>query len=146
MQEACTQMGSEQSHPTNGTTSRSIHGRPNTATGGSATRLQRGNTIAVTERRASSAHDDPRSTATYPDSRPVSPPTSVCSDSDLPYVSYTDKPIGGKFIDRRSAAIEHRLFLCEFIIPQIHQNFATKHKIQSGSIEMRSLVPPKNPF
>jgi BLOC-1 related complex subunit 5 len=30
------------------------------------------------------------------DSRPVSPPMSVCSDSDLPYISYTDKPIGGE--------------------------------------------------
>lgn len=26
--------------------------------------------------------------------RPVSPPLSVCYDSDLPYVSYTDRPIG----------------------------------------------------
>lgn len=84
---------------TSSATSRSIHGRPSTATGagsGATSRLQRGNTIAVTERRVSSAQDDSRSTSTFPDSRPVSPPTSVCSDSDMPYVSYTDKPIGGK--------------------------------------------------
>lgn len=28
------------------------------------------------------------------DERPTSPPMSVCSDSDLPYISYTDRPIG----------------------------------------------------
>lgn len=93
-----TQMGSEQSHPAHGTSSRSVHGRPNTATGAgvNGARLQRGTTIAVTERRISTPQDETRSTATYPDSRPVSPPISVCSDSDMPYVSYTDKPIGGK--------------------------------------------------
>lgn len=56
-------------------------------------RLQRGNTIAVTGRRMSSPNDEPASCS---NSRPVSPPISVCSDSDLPYVSYTDKPIGGR--------------------------------------------------
>lgn len=89
-------MGSEQSHPSNVTTSRSIHGRPNTAAGtsGNGGRLQRGNTIAVTERRLSNAQDETRSA---PESRPVSPPISVCSDSDLPYVSYTNRPIGGTY-------------------------------------------------
>lgn len=61
-----------------------------------ATRLQRGNTIAVSGRRMSSPQEDPGSINSI--SRPASPPISVCSDSDLPYVSYTDKPIGGKFL------------------------------------------------
>lgn len=110
-------MGSEQSHPTNSTTSRSIHGRPNTTRGAvsNATRLQRGNTIAVTEQRHPFVHDESRSTSTYPDSRPVSPPTSVCSaDSDLPYVSYTDKPIGGKCIDLMPLNKQIRIFFLSF--------------------------------
>lgn len=57
-----------------------------------AKRLMRGNTVAVSERRLSSPNGESCS-----NSRPVSPPISVCSDSDLPYVSYTDKPIGGAF-------------------------------------------------
>ncbi|EDS41638.1 conserved hypothetical protein [Culex quinquefasciatus] len=69
-------------------------------------KLHRGNTIAATE--ISSLSLDDGGTAAGPsfstgtpssayicDSRPVSPPMSVCSDSDLPYISYTDKPIGG---------------------------------------------------
>ncbi|XP_050071043.1 BLOC-1-related complex subunit 5 [Anopheles maculipalpis] len=72
-------------------------------TGGS--KLQRGNTIAVTGTTPSGGAggilDDGYSTSSVTpssayicDSRPVSPPMSVCSDSDLPYISYTDKPIG----------------------------------------------------
>lgn len=86
-------MGSEQSHQSQGVNSRGIHGRPNaSATNNNVSRLQRGNTIAVTDRRLSSPHEEVP--ATISDSRPASPPMSVCSDSDLPYVSYTDKPIG----------------------------------------------------
>lgn len=86
-------MGSEQSNSSHGANSRSIHGRPNAnAANNNPTRLQRGNTIAVTDRRISSPHEE--TAAPITDSRPVSPPMSVCSDSDLPYVSYTDKPIG----------------------------------------------------
>lgn len=63
----------------------------------SSSRLQRGNTIAVSGRRLSSTSNGEAGTIVpLPDSRPVSPPISVCSDSDLPYVSYTDKPIGGR--------------------------------------------------
>uniref|UniRef100_A0A182QX89 BLOC-1-related complex subunit 5 n=1 Tax=Anopheles farauti TaxID=69004 RepID=A0A182QX89_9DIPT len=71
------------------------------STGG---KLQRGNTIAVTGTTpagGSGLLDDVYSTASMTpssayicDSRPVSPPMSICSDSDLPYISYTDKPIG----------------------------------------------------
>lgn len=70
-------------------------------------KLHRGNTIAATEISSLSLDDGPGGTAAGPsfstgtpssayicDSRPVSPPMSVCSDSDLPYISYTDKPIG----------------------------------------------------
>lgn len=64
-------------------------------------KLHRGNTIAATEISSLSLDDGPGpsgtgtpSSAYICDSRPVSPPMSVCSDSDLPYISYTDKPIG----------------------------------------------------
>uniref|UniRef100_A0A4Y0BJK8 Uncharacterized protein n=1 Tax=Anopheles funestus TaxID=62324 RepID=A0A4Y0BJK8_ANOFN len=86
------------------------HSTTNPATasrsGGSGTsgKLQRGNTIAVTgtiPSGGSGTMDDGYSTSSVTpssayicDSRPVSPPMSVCSDSDLPYISYTDKPIG----------------------------------------------------
>lgn len=77
-------MGSEQSQQAN------AQNRPSTAS-----RLQRGHTIAVTGRRLSSPNEDTASNYAPSESRPVSPPISVCSDSDLPYVSYTDK-LGGK--------------------------------------------------
>lgn len=84
----CLEMGSEQSHALNAgdgsSTQRTKSGQ-----------LQRGYTIAApisgdrqTGEGSSSAHN----------SRPVSPPMSVCSDSDLPYISYTNKPIGGNEI------------------------------------------------
>lgn len=85
------------------------HPAPRPFTTGS--RFQRGNTIAV----SGQAHDQDSSTSTSgpqsplifrTDSRPVSPPMSVCSDSDLPYISYTDKPIGGKIL------LRNRFFCC----------------------------------
>lgn len=81
-------MGSEQSQQANAA---AANGRVNTQS-----RLQRGHTIAVSGRRLSSPNDDFAAGQAPPDSRPVSPPISVCSDSDLPYVSYTDK-LGGEF-------------------------------------------------
>uniref|UniRef100_A0AAG5DWZ3 BLOC-1-related complex subunit 5 n=1 Tax=Anopheles atroparvus TaxID=41427 RepID=A0AAG5DWZ3_ANOAO len=77
----------------------------------SGAKLQRGNTIAVTGGIGSASAGGGAGSAAIPDdgystssatpssayicdSRPVSPPMSVCSDSDLPYISYTDKPIG----------------------------------------------------
>ncbi|XP_053678300.1 BLOC-1-related complex subunit 5 [Anopheles nili] len=83
------------SSPAAGTT------RSGTGTG----KLQRGNTIAGTGTTpvggGGALLDDGYSTSSATpssayicDSRPVSPPMSVCSDSDLPYISYTDKPIG----------------------------------------------------
>ena len=81
-------MGSEQSQQANAA---NANGRMN-----NQSRLQRGHTIAVTGRRLSSPNDDFAAGQAPPDSRPVSPPISVCSDSDLPYVSYTDK-LGGEF-------------------------------------------------
>lgn len=98
-------MGSEQSNPSHGANARSIHGRPNVGTTNSnITRLQRGNTIAVTGRRISSPRDEFAPSDLRTDSRPVSPPISVCSDSDLPYVSYTDRPIGDSPKLRNKAA------------------------------------------
>lgn len=77
-------MGSEQSQPANAQRNSN-----------NSSRLQRGHTIAVSGRRLSSPNDEPTSQVPS-ESRPVSPPISVCSDSDLPYVSYTDK-LGGEF-------------------------------------------------
>lgn len=78
-------MGSEQSHPQNADSSH----ESNT---GNGPKLQRGYTIAAPNYYSDHFH----STSTPPpsSSRPVSPPISVCSDSDLPYISYTDRPIG----------------------------------------------------
>lgn len=58
--------------------------------------LQRGYTIATSDNLNNSQLVD-NSPPPLDSSRPTSPPMSVCSDSDLPYVSYTDKPIGGNF-------------------------------------------------
>ncbi|XP_037052069.1 BLOC-1-related complex subunit 5 [Bradysia coprophila] len=77
-------MGSEQSQPSNNTQINAAQMRHPT----NASRLTRGNTIAVT---GQASHTDDGSPSLLPDS---SPPISVCSDSDLPYISYTDKPIG----------------------------------------------------
>lgn len=102
-------MGLEQSQHANASGNAGlIHGRSSTknttnnrtaggGSGGAGGRLQRGNTIAVTGRRMSSPHEEMPATLTSGvGSRPVSPPMSVCSDSDLPYISYTDRPIGGR--------------------------------------------------
>uniref|UniRef100_A0A182P7M7 BLOC-1-related complex subunit 5 n=1 Tax=Anopheles epiroticus TaxID=199890 RepID=A0A182P7M7_9DIPT len=93
--------GSLHRHSTAASTS--VPGRT-TPGGGSGGKLQRGNTIAVTGTAPGGGGallDDGYSTSSVTpssayicDSRPVSPPMSVCSDSDLPYISYTDKPIG----------------------------------------------------
>lgn len=90
-------MGSEQSQQAAGASSQgnSVNTTPRfnqrpVSTGA----LQRGYTIASDSLNNSQLVD----TSPPPlDSRPVSPPMSVCSDSDLPYISYTDKPIGGEF-------------------------------------------------
>jgi hypothetical protein len=91
-------MGSEQSNAAaaanaSGTTPR----RP--ASTSDASRLQRGYTIAAPTTSDSLNNSQLVDTSPTPllDSRPTSPPMSVCSDSDLPYISYTtDKPIGGE--------------------------------------------------
>ncbi len=98
-------MGSEQSQPQQGSQSvnqsqshnNSVQGTPKfppRPMSVDAARLQRGYTIAST----SDSMNNTQLTDTSPvtDSRPVSPPMSVCSDTDLPYISYTNNPIGGK--------------------------------------------------
>lgn len=94
-------MGSEQSQPSSGPsggfgkiTQHQSYGRsvdsgviPNTSQS-----FDPGRRYAERPRRTLS--DESLSTVTSSDSRPVSPPMSVYSDSDLPYISYTDKPIG----------------------------------------------------
>lgn len=82
-----TTMGSEQSQPSTNTQINASQLRHPANT----SRLTRGNTIAVTGQ-ANHTDDGMGSPSFLPDS---SPPISVCSDSDLPYISYTDKPIGG---------------------------------------------------
>jgi BLOC-1 related complex subunit 5 len=92
-------MGSEQSQPAAASSSQSnsaaprFNQRPVSVDAG---RLQRGYTIAAP---TSDGLNNSQLVDTSPpplDSRPGSPPMSVCSDSDLPYISYTDKPIGGE--------------------------------------------------
>ncbi|GAB0093104.1 BLOC-1-related complex subunit 5 [Sergentomyia squamirostris] len=84
-------MGSEQSTATPGVAGQ----QPARRQPGDA-RLYRGNTIAVPDSvgRNSSQIVTEEAVAAHTDSRPSSPPISVCSDSDLPYISYTDRPIG----------------------------------------------------
>lgn len=81
-------MGSEQSQPAHAA---------EPGTNSNIMRLQRGHTIAVSGRRLSSPRDETAPGPVPTSSRPVSPPISVCSDSDLPYISYTDK-LGGKYV------------------------------------------------
>jgi len=92
-------MGSEQSQQaaaagtsqSSSTTTQRFNQRPASS---DAARLQRGYTIATP---TSDSLNNTQLADTSPsplDSRPVSPPMSICSDSDLPYISYTDKPIG----------------------------------------------------
>lgn len=95
-------MGSEQSQQS-GTNIKNTQIRSKSAGTTTTGRLQRGNTIAVTGQSTSQNSRNQyeqfdRSVQIHSSSRPVSPPISVCSDSDLPYISYTDKPIGGKYI------------------------------------------------
>lgn len=83
-------MGSEQSNTLGSAADgASTSTRPKSA----GPQLQRGYTIAAP---TSDSLNNSRLAETSPSSRPVSPPMSVCSDSDLPYISYTNKPIGGK--------------------------------------------------
>lgn len=91
-------MGSEQSSQAAGT-SQNASGRPNQRPASTdAARLQRGYTIAAPTSDSMLNNTQLVDTSPPPlDSRPVSPPMSVCSDSDLPYISYTDRPIGGNF-------------------------------------------------
>lgn len=100
-------MGSEQSQQSNNTplnTSQMRH-PANTS------RLTRGNTIAVT---GQANHTDDGSPSFLPDS---SPPISVCSDSDLPYISYTDKPIGGKLTKLKIRKIQNAYSESVFTAP-----------------------------
>lgn len=87
-------MGSEQSQPQNANSV--ISGIPRQSNSGVGPKLQRGYTIANPGHNAD--HFQDASSTSHSSSRPVSPPISVCSDSDLPYISYTDRPIGGKFL------------------------------------------------
>lgn len=90
-------MGSEQSQQASsqhGSSSPRFNQRPVSADG--RMHLQRGYTVATSDNLNNSQLVD-SSPPPLDSSRPTSPPMSVCSDSDLPYVSYTDKPIGGTF-------------------------------------------------
>jgi BLOC-1 related complex subunit 5 len=94
-------MGSEQSQPATAGSSQGsaanaqrMNQRPVSV---DAARLQRGYTIAAPTSDSLNNSQLVDSSPPPLDSRPGSPPMSVCSDSDLPYISYTDKPIGGDF-------------------------------------------------
>lgn len=92
-------MGSEQSNQAAGSSQNSVNATPRFNQRPMSTpdgRLQRGYTIAAP---TSDSLNNSQLTDTSPpplDSRPVSPPMSVCSDSDLPYISYTGQTIGGE--------------------------------------------------
>lgn len=93
-------MGSEQSQQaaassqTNSPGAQRFNQRPASS---DAARLQRGYTIAAPTSDSMLNNSQLVDSSPPPlDSRPVSPPMSICSDSDLPYISYTDKPIGGE--------------------------------------------------
>ena len=93
-------MGSEQSQQasgssqTNSSNAQRFNQRPVST---DAARLQRGYTIAApTSDLLNNSQLVDRTSPPPLDSRPVSPPMSVCSDSDLPYISYTTQAIGGK--------------------------------------------------
>lgn len=86
-------MGSEQSVQAQNSAS----GNAGPRSGGAGPKLQRGHTIATPGGGGPADHhatDTPSPSFASGSSRPVSPPISVCSDSDLPYISYTDRPIG----------------------------------------------------
>jgi hypothetical protein len=92
-------MGSEQSQHVSSQQTQSanrFNQRPMSADAGRIQQLQRGYTVATSDNLNNSQLVD-NSPPPLDSSRPTSPPMSVCSDSDLPYVSYTDKPIGGKY-------------------------------------------------
>lgn len=98
------------------------YNRPMSAT---TARLQRGNTIAVSGHTDGSFHS---TVSVQTDSRPSSPPMSVCSDSDLPYISYTDKPIGGEYIYTHTNTCSYYLlsYTKYTTHSQIHQNSAIR--------------------
>lgn len=116
-------MGSEQSHALNAADSAASQ-RPK-----SGPQLQRGYTIAAPMSRDGQHVEGSSSSAQ--NSRPVSPPMSVCSDSELPYISYTNKPIGGKIsINSINCWKTHKFQIClitHFFL-QIHQNIEAKAK------------------
>jgi BLOC-1 related complex subunit 5 len=91
-------MGSEQSNAVPPNTNSSSHinrmNRPVSADAFRIQQLQRGHTIAAPSTNDNLSLVDAGSPPL--DSRPTSPPMSVCSDSELPYISYTGNPIGGK--------------------------------------------------
>lgn len=98
-------MGSEHSQHASATASGSanstpqrVNQRPVSIATSDSSRLQRGYTIAgpPTSDNLNNSQLVDSSPTPQLDSRPTSPPMSVCSDSDLPYISYTDKPIGGE--------------------------------------------------
>lgn len=87
-------MGSEQSQQQQAGSSQNTPHFNRRPASTDAARLQRGYTIAAPT--SDSLNNSQLDSPPPLDSRPVSPPMSVCSDSDLPYISYTDKPIGGE--------------------------------------------------
>lgn len=94
-------MGSEQSQPAAGSSQAATSNTQRfnqQRTTSDAGRLQRGYTIAAPTSDSLSNSQLVDISPPPLDSRPASPPMSVCSDSDLPYISYTNNPIGGKLI------------------------------------------------
>lgn len=128
-------MGSEQSQPPNNTQINATQMRHPT----NASRLTRGNTIAVT---GQASHTDDGSPSLLPDS---SPPISVCSDSDLPYISYTDKPIGGESHNELKCS-KKKIVYGNFSFPPIDSpKFRNKGNTSARNVRVNSLESNKRP-
>ncbi|XP_055844808.1 BLOC-1-related complex subunit 5 [Episyrphus balteatus] len=86
-------MGAEHSSQTrNDAEGREVFEHDRTSSANSSTKRR---AAAQRQGSTSSKNSQQQGSPTFSDiGRPVSPPLSVCYDSDLPYVSYTDRPIG----------------------------------------------------
>lgn len=139
-------MGSEQS--TSAGTAQWSQRSVSTTSEGRVNQLRRGKSLVERSEITGEDQDD------SPDSRPgnTSPGPSICSDSDLPYISYTvSRPIGGKYYDSTLSddivcmfnffskkLITHHIFSL-----QILQNFQTNNSCSVvGHLEVPFQIYP----
>lgn len=137
-------MGSEQSQPQN--VNSVVSGIPRQPNTGSGPKLQRGYTIATPGHNGD--HFQNAASPPHSSSRPVSPPISVCSDSDLPYISYTDRPIGGKLNYYYLLNINYHFFILLTDSPKLRNKgqASTSQRARSNSVPKKpsSFKKPKS--